>query len=165
MLSGLIQGGLAWLRGLSLWQALLLLALGAVVLFSVGFIGLRFQRFMEEDPRFCWTCHTMRQAYDQWSTSVHNEVTCHSCHKSDMVGSMRQVWQYVTRLPNEVKTTAHVPASTCLSCHPLQDEEGNPARADTHHTVGEATNCLLCHGQELHRFQAPEWGEICASCH
>ncbi len=78
-----------------------------------------------------------------------------------LIGSLRQVWMYITQRPDEVETHAEVSSTTCLNCHRLQEET---AQADLRHVIGQKTDCLLCHGQELHRVQ-PSWSDICASCH
>ncbi len=144
---------------------LALAVLGVAVVWLGVFGIVRAYRFMEEDPSFCRTCHTMRQAWDQWQTGEHAGVTCHSCHQSNLVGSLRQVWLYVTQRPDKVHAEPRVTAATCLGCHAAKDSEGGLARADLRHNAGGRTDCLLCHGQELHRFQPPTWNEICASCH
>ncbi len=156
-----IGGERAQRRGLpGIWTiALAVLGMAAVSLGAFGVV--RAYQFVEDDPRFCRTCHTMREAWDQWHSGEHREVTCHSCHEADLIGSLRQVLMYVTQRPDEVETHAKVSAATCLNCHRPQEET---AQADLRHAIGERTDCLLCHGQELHRVQ-PGWSDFCASCH
>src|SRR3990170_5037766 len=105
----------------------------------------------------------MEEAWQQWETGEHKDVTCHSCHEGDPVSSLRQVWTYITRRPDEVHTRPRVMAETCLACHTGKDGE-RFVKADLRHAAGGRTDCLLCHGQELHRFQPPPWGPICESC-
>lgn len=144
--------------------AIALALAGVAVIWIAVFGAVRAYRFVEDDPRFCRTCHTMQQAWDRWETGEHREVTCHSCHEGDPVTSLRQVWEYVTKRPDEVHTRPRVMAETCLSCHAGKNGDGL-ARADVRHAAGGRTDCLLCHGQELHSFQPPDWGKICESCH
>ena len=106
----------------------------------------------------------MREAYDQWHSGQHQGVTCHSCHESNLVGSLKQVWTYVTRRPDEVETHAQVAPETCLSCHGLDNGATESSQADVRHSIGQQIGCLVCHGQELHNMQ-PVWGDICTSCH
>lgn len=137
-----------------------------MALVGAGAFGLvRAYRFVEDDPSFCRTCHTMRQAWDEWRDSEHSGVTCHSCHEADMVGSLRQVLRYVTRQPDEVQARAEVPASTCLNCHRFQEGAASAVSTDMHHLAAGMVACPLCHGQELHQFETPAWSDICASCH
>ena len=152
-------------RGLRRAWVMGLVALSLAVVWLGAFGVVRAYRFVEDDPRFCRTCHTMREAWDQWQTGEHQGVTCHSCHESDPIGSLRQVWTYITRRPDEVHTRPQVTAATCLGCHVDKEEKGGLARADLRHAAGGRTGCLLCHGQELHRVAPPAWSEICASCH
>jgi cytochrome c nitrite reductase small subunit len=144
---------------------LIALAIGGVAAVWIGVFGaVRAYRFMEDDPSFCRTCHTMQQAWDRWETGEHRDVTCHSCHEGDPVNSMRQVYEYVTRQPDEVHSRPRVMAEVCLDCHSGENGSGL-AKADLRHSAGGRTDCLLCHGDELHRFQPPAWGKICESCH
>ena len=137
---------------------------GVAVVWLVVFGAVRAYRYIEDDPSFCRTCHTMQDAWDRWQAGEHRDVSCHSCHKNDPASSLRQVWEYVTRQPEEVHTRPSVDAETCAGCHTGEDGSGL-AKADLRHSAGGRTDCLLCHGQELHRVQPPAWGKICESCH
>lgn len=154
-------GRRAWSR---VWPVVLA-AVGLAVVWLAVFGIVRGYQFVEDDARFCRTCHTMRVAWDQWQSSEHQEVTCHSCHESDMVGSLRQVWRYITQRPDDVQARAEVSAATCLNCHRVQEEAASIVSTDMHHAAGERMDCPICHGQELHHFEAPLWSDICASCH
>ena len=77
---------------------------GVAVVSLAAFGGVRAYRFVEEDPSLCRSCHTMEEAWQQWETGEHKDVTCHSCHEGDAVTSLRQVWTYITRRPDEVHT-------------------------------------------------------------
>lgn len=147
-----------------LWS--FVMAVVAVGVVWAGVFGVvRAYRYVEDDPSFCRSCHTMRQAWDQWERGEHAGVSCHSCHEPDLAGSLKQVWRYVTRQPDEVEARAEVPASACLSCHGVQGGSVNTSSLDAHHAAGERAGCPVCHGQELHHFETPPWSEVCASCH
>jgi hypothetical protein len=152
-------------RRLPRLRLMVLAALGVAAVWLGAFGIARAYHFMQDDPSFCRTCHTMRVAWAQWKSGEHQGVTCHSCHETNLLGSLQQVWRYVTRHPDEVEARADVPAATCLGCHRPQEAAATPFSADMHHAASERAECFLCHGQELHHFQTPSWGGICASCH
>ncbi|MDP2950492.1 MAG: NapC/NirT family cytochrome c [Chloroflexota bacterium] len=163
-------------RARPLRVARLALAVAAVASLLLGVYGVsRTLSYVEDDPSFCRTCHTMNQAYDRWQTGEHKDVTCHSCHKPDIAANLRQVWKYVTQRPHEVSTTATVSSETCIGCHSIR--RSSPAAAvssaaassvsaeqDMHHIGQARTDCLSCHGDGLHRFQV-QWSAVCAACH
>ena len=151
-------------RSLRRPATLVLAFAGVAVVWLAVFGVVRAYRFVQDDPRFCRSCHTMQDAWDAWQTGEHRDVTCHSCHETDMGNSLRQVWEYVTSQPEQVHARPIVTAETCTGCH-TGDGGSGLAKADLRHAAGGRTDCLLCHGQELHRVQPPAWGKICESCH
>lgn len=149
----------SWL--LARWKLLLFLVL---VVYALGMAGLYV--YVENNPDFCKSCHTMTKAWDKWRVSVHKEVSCHSCHRQSPIQGLEQVWKYVTERPKEVSKHAVVPNEVCAECHESNDPRWKQV-ADTAghkvHAVKLQEKCTTCHSTSLHRFEPPE--EICAKCH
>ena len=134
---------------------------------SVGaYGGGRFYDYSQNDPSFCRSCHTMEKAWQRWNTSEHSKVNCHSCHISDPVADMQQVFVYAMKKPDKVEKHARVSDDACKSCH----ESGNSDWRQVAETVGhqihnedEGISCVKCHSVTLHRFKPPK--DLCKACH
>jgi hypothetical protein len=146
------------------------LAIGGLTLAAVAliFTAWRSYDYVENDPRFCTSCHLMEEAYTAWQQSAHKDVTCHACHKNDVAANLHQVWLFVTEDPQEVVKHAVVDRAACETCH---SAESSPAKwhaiaATTGHKVHagkQRIECVQCHAPQVHRFRATE--EVCAGCH
>ena len=130
--------------------------------------GFATYEFIEDDPRFCKTCHLMEEAWYRWNESPHNEITCHECHRASMEDNMRLLVTYFTLRPEEVSDDVHVviPNENCEHCHFTRSEKW-PYVADTaghkFHLENNYANCIDCHGGRVHRF-VPDRSE-CMQCH
>jgi hypothetical protein len=41
--------------------------------------------YIQNDPKFCTTCHLMNTAFSTWNSSAKHSLNCHTCHESDML--------------------------------------------------------------------------------
>lgn len=122
--------------------------------------------YVENDPSFCKSCHTMVKAWDRWSTSEHSKVQCHACHESSPIDSAEQIIKYTANRPNEVNKHAVVTDEACAKCHESHDPKWKQIADTAGHKVHvEEQNlaCIKCHALTVHRFAAPT--EICLACH
>jgi nitrate/TMAO reductase-like tetraheme cytochrome c subunit len=124
--------------------------------------------YVENDPRFCTSCHLMDEAYDRWAKSEHRQITCHSCHVSDLAGNMRRLYGVVFAPKTKVESHAEVDRTTCLKCHQAKGgERWQRILKTTGHAVHAAgkkpVQCIECHSDSVHVFSPPE--KICAKCH
>jgi len=150
-------------------RALSLLAAVAGVLGLAAAGGsYRAYRYIEHDPKFCLSCHTMNSAFSLWEKSGHKNIECHTCHAPDVVSNLHQLWVYATRRPDEVVKHAEVDRSICEKCH----TGGGNASKWNHvvetpghrvHVGKERIECIQCHAMSVHRFVPPK--ETCATCH
>lgn len=128
----------------------------------------RAYRYIEHDPKFCTSCHTMGSAYQLWEQSGHRNVECHTCHKPDVVSNLHQLWIYATRRPDLVVKHAQVDRAVCESCHASGNNALKWSRVlDTPghrvHAQKQRIECTQCHAMSVHRFRPPK--ETCATCH
>ena len=157
------------LRGRALVVALALLAmLGAVVAFG----GYKAYDFVENDPQFCKSCHTMNRAHDSYMASGHTAVTCHGCHEADLINNLSQLYHFLTERPDEPTKHAEVPNGVCLGCHgqTATGERAAGAGTDISKTLGHKVHeealklkCTACHGRDLHQFEPAV--KTCVLCH
>jgi len=135
-----------------------------VVVAATG--GQRLYSYMEEDPTFCRSCHTMEKAWTKWQTSEHRKITCHSCHESNPIASTEQIVKFVMNRPNEVRKHAGISDEACEKCHASHSgawaQIGDTAGHKVH-VEGERIACTKCHAITVHRFAAP--AQVCLSCH
>jgi nitrate/TMAO reductase-like tetraheme cytochrome c subunit len=129
-------------------------------------LGVRAYDYVENDPRFCTSCHLMGDAFAKWQTSVHREVGCHACHQQSMAESLDQLWKYVTLRPDRVAKHAEVDYTRCGACHLSRDPQWRQV-ADTAghkvHFVRLGFECVGCHSKGVHKFVRPT--DACGTCH
>ncbi len=143
------------------------LAVVALAVVSIGaFQGSKFYDYSQNDPSFCRSCHTMEKAWERWNTSEHSKVNCHSCHISNPMADLQQVYVYALSKPDKVENHAKVSDAACASCH----ESGDPTWRQVESTAGHKIHndeagiaCTKCHSVTLHRFKPPK--ELCKACH
>lgn len=122
--------------------------------------------YVENDPRFCTTCHLMGDAWGRWETSEHRKITCHACHISDTMGNLKRLYFSVIDPREAVTEHAEVDRSVCLTCHQAGGERWQRVLTTAGHVVHVTKNdmqCMDCHSESVHRFAPP--ADICAKCH
>jgi predicted CXXCH cytochrome family protein len=167
--------GLRWLRARKLKlpiprgrEMVLLASAGGVLLIALAIGAWRGRQYMDHDPKFCTSCHTMNSAYALWGQSAHNKIECHTCHEPDVASNLHQLWVYATRKPDEVVKHAQVDRAVCEQCHTtganaskwnrIQETPGHRV-----HVGKERVECTQCHAMSVHRFKPPK--ELCVTCH
>ncbi|MGK5085712.1 hypothetical protein WDW37_20680, partial [Bdellovibrionota bacterium FG-1] len=146
----------------------ILLIAGSILGLTGLVIAWRGFHYIEHDPKFCTSCHTMGAAFTLWEKSAHKNVECHACHKADIASNLHQLWFYTTRRPDEVSKHAFVDKSTCLSCH---TKEGNKSKwnqimetgGHKFHVGQRNIECIQCHAVSVHKFRPKE--DLCVGCH
>jgi hypothetical protein len=141
----------------------------AVVLAIAGTIGgLKAKNYMDHDPKFCTSCHTMGSAFELWEKSGHKNVDCHTCHIPNTVSNLHQLFLYTTQRPDAVVKHAEIDRAICEKCH---TGGGNASKFNQvletpgHklHVGKQRVECVQCHATSVHRFVPPR--DVCASCH
>ncbi|MDO8526589.1 MAG: NapC/NirT family cytochrome c [Deltaproteobacteria bacterium] len=145
-------------------KIILIAVIVLVALFAVG--AYKGYDYMEHDPRFCQSCHTMDEPFKKWQESPHHMVSCHECHKQTKWQSLHQVWMYITEQPKSVVHHPNLDQKVCAQCHLSQDTQwklvGNTAGHKVHFEKA-GIDCLECHMKGLHEFVRPV--DSCAGCH
>lgn len=144
------------------------IAIAVVILFTAIFsvTAYRGYDYMEHDPHFCRSCHTMEEPFMKWQESPHHMVNCHECHKQSKIDSLHQVWMYITQRPKEVVHHPKLDHKVCARCHLSRDSQWKLIRDTAGHKVHfekAGIECLDCHMQGIHEFVRPV--DICATCH
>jgi NapC/NirT cytochrome c family protein/cytochrome c3-like protein len=141
---------------------------GGALAIAGGIVAWRGNRYIEHEPRFCLSCHTMNSAYDLWEQSGHKNIECHACHVPNTVSNLKQLWVYTTQRPDVVVRHAEVDRGVCEKCH----TGGSSAAKKNHiadtpghriHAQKARIECVLCHSTSLHRFKPPR--DMCVQCH
>jgi nitrate/TMAO reductase-like tetraheme cytochrome c subunit len=70
----LIGKALEYLEGVALILIVAVAVLGIIV-------GFKYYRHTQEDPRFCMSCHVMRDAFTEWYNGKHRDIVCQKCHQ------------------------------------------------------------------------------------
>ncbi len=157
-------------RGLKIAMAL---AVGVVALAAAGG-GAVSWNYMQHDNGFCTGCHVMGPAFQRFTASEHDSLTCHDCHRQSMFASMRQLYLWVLERPEEIGAHAPVPNAVCEDCHVTGEPETWQRVASTagHRTHLESDSsalrdvlCVTCHGLEVHRFAPVDSTCAQADCH
>jgi nitrate/TMAO reductase-like tetraheme cytochrome c subunit len=147
-------------------RRIVLLALIGLLATGTIAVGLRAYDFVENDPRFCTSCHLMNPAAQKWQDSAHNDVGCHACHQQSIGDSLGQLYHFVRYRPAEITKHAVVDAARCAACHASHDDRWKQVAETAGHMVHSTRagiQCVTCHSKGLHRFVRPS--DACADCH
>lgn len=152
-----------WIRDPKHWIPGLIIAGVALIAFSFAGVGLY---YVEHNPRFCVSCHTMSEPFQKWQEGTHAMVNCHSCHKQSKLDSLHQVWMYFTQRPDKVVHHPELDHKICAQCHMTQDQKWHDIRETAGHKVHfekAGLECLDCHDKGIHNIARPV--EECGKCH
>lgn len=122
--------------------------------------------YVEHNPHFCQSCHTMEEPFRKWKEGTHAMVNCHECHKQSKRESLHQLWMYLTERPEEVIHHPHLDHTVCARCHMNQKQHWHDIQETAGHRVHfekGGIECLSCHGASIHNIVRPEG--ICVNCH
>lgn len=142
------------------WKMGMLAGVAVLLIGSAGF-GMVSWNYMQHDNGFCTGCHVMEGAFQRFTSSEHDSLSCHDCHQQPMTASMRQLYLWVAERPEEIGPHSPVPNAVCETCHVTGEPDVWQRIASTagHRTHLESTDpdlsdvmCVTCHGQEVHRF-------------
>lgn len=131
-----------------------------------GIFLYRSYEYVQHDPRFCVSCHTMDEPFKQWSASPHHLVDCHACHRQDTTEKLRQAWMYVTLRPDAVVHHPDLNHAICAQCHLSNDPQWKLVGETAGHKVHfekAGIDCLDCHMGGVHEFLRPT--DTCGKCH
>ncbi len=169
----ILIGRLAWakrrhLPGFSPVELKLIGGVAAVLAVAGAIGGLKAKNYLDHDPKFCTSCHTMGSAFDLWEESGHKNIDCHTCHVPNTVSNLHQLWLYTTQRPDAVVKHAEIDRSICEKCHTgggtaskfnrITETPGHKV-----HAGKQRVECVQCHATSVHRFVPPR--EVCANCH
>lgn len=122
--------------------------------------------YVEHNPSFCVSCHTMSDPFKRWQEGTHAMVNCHDCHKQSKMESLHQVWMYVTERPDKVVHHPHLDHVICVQCHMTKQQHWHDIEETAGHKVHfekAGIECLDCHGLAIHNIARPE--NVCINCH
>jgi hypothetical protein len=133
-----------------------------------GIAAFRGNQYVEHEPKFCLSCHTMNSAYDLWEQSGHKDIDCHKCHTPNVVDNLKQLYVYTTERPDKVVRHAFVEREVCQKCHGegATGSKLNQVMITPGHRLHagkQRIECVQCHSTSLHKFKPPK--ETCAQCH
>jgi len=139
---------------------------GLLIVAGAVLVGFRTYDYVENDPRFCLSCHLMESAYGRWQTSVHAKVGCHACHQQSTAAKLDQLWKYATLRPTRVSKHAEVDYTRCAACHLSRDPRWKQIADTAGHRVHFerlGLQCVGCHSKGVHVFVRPT--DSCQGCH
>jgi len=125
--------------------------------------------------RTCKSCHIMEPYINEWSTSVHKDISCTTCHKLGFNFFTKVSFETLAGIYNP-QPIAIVNDRTCLKCHPLSDISKpvfykNRVYFDHSKHVGKSVRemlltCETCHPSVTHGTELKIVDEdACISCH
>lgn len=155
------------------------LALIAIV--AVGIFSYAALEFTSQ-PGFCYNCHEMHPAWNNWKNSVHAEVTCNSCHiKPGFVNlvlhkmsSYKEIIAHFTvqNKPNPPKIHAselEPENEACSQCHSMNRQFSFSGDLKVPHElhIKKGLTCPTCHSRVVHGDpdQRKPKMEVCLTCH
>ncbi|MFL5437808.1 MAG: hypothetical protein ACJ79W_01485 [Myxococcales bacterium] len=142
-------------------------AVAAAAFAGLAFGAVRVRRYVQEDPRFCASCHKTSPEFALWMSGGHGEVACQKCHHSTLDQSVAMLRGFFagTR-PGDGETHALPEIGACASCHLSHDKSWvtvGASRGHRIHAVEQKIGCIRCHGGAVHRFEPAS--ARCKECH
>ncbi len=132
-------------------------------------VGYRYYSYSEDDPRFCASCHLMKEAYNEWQKGKHWDVVCQKCHQLSILEKNRLLIAYVLK-GNQPLAQTHgreKPWKACRDCHMDNIDQGSLTMRKSYgharHVFMQKLECKVCHAVALHNF-APDQ-TACWNCH
>jgi hypothetical protein len=105
----------------------LLIFLGVVFLYVVGYIGLT----VAETPKFCTICHNMKRDYNSYANSGHAGIKCGECHnepglkgfiKGEIIAPVKESYLYLSGNYGKKPMSPEMDDGSCLrpECHKVK---------------------------------------------
>jgi hypothetical protein len=143
-----------------------LLAAAAMLIVGLAYGGYRLYVYVEHEPAFCGSCHIMEAARKTWQAGPHHQVTCHMCHRQNIVDRTRIVWHWAIHDYQHVPPHTRLNRQVCEGCHLSQDPQWPQIAATAGHKIHVMRadlQCLSCHLPSLHAVEPTV--EACQNCH
>ena len=160
-----------WFKEKSGWYKLAILILGLISVTGALVTAFYTYDYTENNPKFCVSCHLMKEAFQKWEGSPHKTVNCHECHYATVYEKNVMFVKFLFTRPTAVAERHDkliVPHDTCDKCHWHIKDKGSKTKINSSpihikHVFIERIECTKCHGTELHEF-IPE-PRFCVKCH
>ena len=145
-----------------------------VVVLGAAVFGKVSWDYMQHDNDFCTGCHVMGPAYQRFTASEHDTLSCHNCHQQSLFASTRQLVLWVAERPDHIPKHAKVPNARCEHCHVTDQPEkwqhiattaGHRTHLESDSSALKNIQCVTCHGLEVHRFVPVDSTCGQAGCH
>lgn len=143
--------------------------LAAIIVLSLFIYGYRYYRYTQDEPDFCSSCHSVKEAYADWRNGRHGDIVCQKCHQMGNLEQNMRLISFVMTGKNPI-SVAHgrsKPWEECTKCHTDDIAQGSVAPGKSYGHARHATNnnmpCKECHIPNLHNF--PSNGDLCIPCH
>lgn len=146
----------------------LVLGVGFAAVFAVILGVQRLRAYVDEDPRFCATCHRQSPEFALWTSGSHGGVACQKCHHSTPEQSLAMLRAFLAGASPGKSGQSHAPLEigACAACHLTHDKEWvqvGASRGHRIHAVEQKIACVRCHGGGVHAFEPVV--ASCKSCH
>jgi hypothetical protein len=139
---------------------------GAALLALVAVLGgLRFKKFVDEDPRLCATCHRASPEFSVWLEGSHRSVSCQKCHHSTPEQGVAMLRAFLAGKKPQGRH-AEVEVGACAGCHLSHDprwKQVGGSRGHRVHVEGQHIACVTCHATSVHGFEPVS--ATCVGCH
>lgn len=142
---------------------------------GVAGAGVAGWNYVQHDNGFCTGCHVMGPAYERFTRSEHDSLSCHDCHQQSLLASMRQLYLWVAERPHQIGPHAKVPSQVCARCHVtgsgravwqrIASTAGHRTHLESDSAALKGIQCVTCHGLEVHRFAPVDSTCAQAGCH
>jgi hypothetical protein len=152
---------LAWIATRPRQIRIAMAAAALVVILAGAGAGAVSWNYMQHDNGFCTGCHVMAPAFERFTASEHNDLSCHDCHQQSIFASMRQLYLWVAERPDEIGAHAPVANVVCERCHVTGQAEvwqriastaGHRMHLESDSSALNDVMCVTCHGLEVHQF-------------
>ncbi|MFQ5456551.1 MAG: NapC/NirT family cytochrome c [Nitrospirota bacterium] len=130
-------------------------SIGLVLIIFFGVVG--GGRILEKSPKFCASCHEMKDSYNSWISSGASEkhTNCIQCHSGQgltgIIGAemrgLRQIYQHITGRMKGIENISNVvPDRFCLKCHDIKEMQHEHHEEHNIDTIGK--KCAVCHNHK-----------------
>jgi hypothetical protein len=121
--------------------------------------------YVDEDPRFCATCHQASPEFALWTGGSHRTIACQNCHHSTPEAGVAMLRSF---LAGKSPSGEHgrVEVGACKSCHASHDPRWpqiGASRGHRLHVEEHGIACVKCHGTTVHGFEPVS--SSCGTCH
>lgn len=141
-----------------------------LTLCALGLVtGLKYYKYMKQDPDFCSICHLTSEGYSSWQMSAHYELICQECHVMSVLEGNKLLLGYYVKGDRKVSQDhgRSAPWDTCIKCHNREAAQGSITFVNSYghalHVFMKKINCNKCHSGRLHGLKVES--SNCRQCH